>query len=350
MSTPHGQLLITEHTYRSARHTTGYLQAGPDDGPVIVFVHGWPELSISWRHQIPVFAGLGFRVIAPDMRGYGRSMTYDRIEAFAQSEIVADMIELLDHVAGPESAAVWVGHDWGSPVVWNIASHHPDRCRAVASLCVPYATLERGRDHMLDLVDRSVYPEAEFPAGQWDYMYYYEENFERAVEVFGANAYNTVKALFRKGNSKGMGKPAGTALVRSSGGWVGGANEFPDIPMDPDVVTEADLRSYAAGLDRNGFFGPDAWYMNHGQNEAYSAMVVSDGLLDLPVLFLHALYDYTCETTNSRMAEPMRGLCPDLTEYTLQTGHWMAQEKPTEVNGHLARWLADHALWPKEEI
>ena len=121
---------ILEHTLRTDRHATGYLAAGPEDGPVVLFLHGWPELSISWRHQLPVFAGLGFRAIAPDMRGYGRSSTYASTDAYAQEHIVADMLELVDHLG--RERAVWVGHDWGAPVVWNIASHHPERCHGVA--------------------------------------------------------------------------------------------------------------------------------------------------------------------------------------------------------------------------
>lgn len=330
---------ITEHTLRTDRHTTGYLAAGPVDGPLLFFVHGWPELSISWRHQLPVFAGLGFRVIAPDMRGYGRSSTFDQLDAFCQREIVADMLELHDHLCGPAPDAIWVGHDWGSPVVWNIASHHPDRCRAVASLCVPYGILEGGFDALVELVDRDVYPEDEYPVGQWDYMLYYRDDFERAGEVLGANAYNTVKALFRKGDPDRVGTPSMSAGIRAGGGWFGGVDEFPDLPMDPDVVTEADLRFYAAALDRNGFFGPDAWYMNHEANAEYGREAVNDGRLDMPVLFLHARYDYTCETVESRLAEPMREHCSNLTEHIVDTGHWMAQERPAEVNRYLADWL-----------
>ena len=70
------EITVTENTLETSRHTTGYLAAGPTDGPLLIFVHGWPELSLSWRHQISTFAGLGFRVVAPDMRGYGRSATY----------------------------------------------------------------------------------------------------------------------------------------------------------------------------------------------------------------------------------------------------------------------------------
>src|SRR5882757_2815815 len=127
---------VTEHTVKSARHTTGYLACGAETAPLLIFVHGWPELSISWRHQLPVFAALGFRCIAPDMRGYGRSTIYRRHEDYALEHSVRDMIELLDSLG--RHKAVWVGHDWGSPVVWSIGSHHPDRCFGVVNLCVPY--------------------------------------------------------------------------------------------------------------------------------------------------------------------------------------------------------------------
>ena len=87
--------MATEHVIRSGRHTTFYLADGPADGTPVIFVHGWPELSISWRGQLPVFGGLGFRAVAPDMRGYGRSSVYDAHGDYRLEEITADMIELL---------------------------------------------------------------------------------------------------------------------------------------------------------------------------------------------------------------------------------------------------------------
>ena len=104
---------------------------------------------------------------------------------YAQELIVRDMIELLDSTG--RQKAIWVGHDWGSPVVWNVASHHPDRCEAVASLCVPYYTIDRGLDYTMTLVDRNLYPENEFPAGQWEYMRLYEEAFAEAIAPMDAS-------------------------------------------------------------------------------------------------------------------------------------------------------------------
>ena len=241
---------VTEHTVKTERHTTFYLAAGPTNGPLVIFVHGWPELSISWRHQLPALAALGFRTIAPDMRGYGRSSVYSQPGDYAQEHIVGDMLELLDAVG--REKAVWVGHDWGSPVVWNLASHHPDRCHAVASLCVPYYTLERGLNQLLALIDRQVYPENEFPAGQWDYMLYYEENVAEAIAPLDARVFQTVKLLFRKGDPAGEGKPAATATARRNHGVLG-MSTIPDLPPDTDVLTEEALNSYVSAQQRNGY-------------------------------------------------------------------------------------------------
>lgn len=333
----------TSEYAHSARHTSHYLASGPLDGPLIIFVHGWPELSLSWRHQLPVFGGLGFRAIAPDMRGYGRSSVYPRHEDYAQSEVVADMLELLNTLG--RERAIWVGHDWGCATVWNLASHHPERCVAVANLCVPFWTLERGLEPCLPLIDRALYPQDEFPAGQWDYQLFYEENFERATQVFAADPYLTMKLLLRKGNPEAAGKPAFTSRVRAQGGWFGPLDRAPDLPRDDDVVSDEDLRVYAEALTRNGFFGPDSYYMNHAANADYHQAACAR--LDLPVLFLGARYDYVCETITSRLADPMRERCSKLTEQVIDSGHWMAQERPREVNAALARWLATSVGgWP----
>jgi len=327
----------TEHTFNSARHTTGYLACGREEAPLLIFCHGWPELSLSWRHQLPAFAALGFRCIAPDMRGYGRSSTYPRHEDFAQELIVEDMMELL--AALGREQAVWIGHDWGSGTVWSIASHHPERTVGVANLCVPYIAAGFALENLVALVDRSIYPEDQYPAGQWDYQFFYEESFDKACKTFDANVRNVVKALFRKGNPDAVGKPSRTASIRKSGGWFGGG-ACPDLPRDADVLTEADLETYTMALERNGFFGPDSWYMNHKTNTEYAKRAKNGGRLAMPVLFLHGAYDQTCETMTSRLAEPMRRDCDDLTEVVVNSGHWMAQEQPIAVNAALAKWLA----------
>ena len=329
---------VLEHVARTERHTSFYLSCGAAEATPIIFVHGWPELSISWRHQLPVFAGLGFRAIAPDMRGYGRSSVYPRHEDYAQEEIVRDLIELADALGAEK--AVWVGHDWGAPAVWSVAQQHPERCHAVANLCVPYCPEGFAPQTVIPLADRSLYPEAEFPAAQWDYQLFYEEDFAAATGGFEANVRATVKALFRSGNPQGKGQPAVTSRVRANRGWFGPGQPAPDLPRDDAVITQEDENRYTAALERNGFFGPDSWYMNAERNLAFAERAKANWRLAMPTLFLHAAYDYVCETLDSRLAEPMRAHVPNLTEVTVTSGHWMAQEKPTEVNAALAQWLA----------
>lgn len=327
---------VLDKIAKTDRHTTFYLSCGDPAATPVIFVHGWPELSISWRHQLPVIGGLGFHAVAPDMRGYGRSSVYPRHEDYAQSQIVPDMIELLDHLGAEK--AVFVGHDWGAPVVWSLAQHHPERCLAVANLCVPYMPNGFAVENYLSLIDRTVYPQDQFPFGQWDYMKFYEERFDDATAGFEGNIRNFVRAAFRAGNPAGKGKPSGTAFTRANGGWFGGGSA-PAFPRDDTVLTERDENTYTAALERNGFFGPDSWYMNARRNTAYAATAKAPRLT-MPVLFLHAAYDYVCETIDSRLAEPMRENCADLTEAVVNSGHWMAQEKPIDVNAHLTKWLA----------
>jgi pimeloyl-ACP methyl ester carboxylesterase len=336
---------VQDHVAKTPRHTSFYLSCGAADATPIIFLHGWPELSISWRHQLPVFAGLGFYAVAPDMRGYGRSSLYPRHEDYALEAIVGDMVDLLDALGAEK--AVWVGHDWGAPVVWALAQHHPDRCHGVAALCVPYIPEGFAPETIIPLADRSVYPEDQFPAAQWDYQLFYRENFASAQAQFEANVRNTVRAVFRAGSPAGKGQPARTSLVRANGGWFRGGSAR-DLPRDVSVLTDADENRFTAALERSGFFGAHSWYMNSAANAVFAERARSQWRLTIPVLFLHAAYDYVCETIDSRLAAPMRAHCANLTEAIVPSGHWMAQEKPVQVNAALAKWLAAQLadIWP----
>ena len=246
---------VTEHLAKSSRHSSFYLACGPETGPLIVFVHGWPDLGHGWRHQLRSLAALGFRCVAPDMRGYGRSSIYGAHADYAVEHSVHDMLDLLVHLG--RDRAIWVGHDWGSAVVWGLASHHPERCVAVASLCVPYIANGFALANLIPLVNRKTYPESAYPAGQWEYWLFHQEHFDRARGVFEANVDNFVRVLFRKGDPAGRGKPSFGAGVRRSNGWFGGAGEAPSVPRDADVITEQDLSIYVASFARTGFFGPE---------------------------------------------------------------------------------------------
>ena len=107
--------VFTERRIETARHRTAWIEAGSQSGPLMIFLHGWPELGLVWRRQIEHFADRGWRCIAPDMRGYGGSSRPDSTAAYSVREFVTDMAELHEALGG--APAVWIGHDWGSAVV-----------------------------------------------------------------------------------------------------------------------------------------------------------------------------------------------------------------------------------------
>ncbi len=208
--------MIGLRSITTARHRTAWIEAGPADGRLMIFIHGWPELSLVWRAQIEHFAAAGWRCVAPDMRGYGGSSVPDSIAAYAVRELVADMIELHEALGG--KPAIWVGHDWGSAVAWAMASHHVERCRGVVNLCVPYLSRGLALPNVVPLVDRALYPADEYPVGQWDYWLFYREHFSRAAQDFEADVAATLSLLYRTATSEAVGKPAFSAALRARGG------------------------------------------------------------------------------------------------------------------------------------
>ncbi len=324
------------------RHRTAYIEAGPVDGPLLIFIHGHPELGIVWRDQIEHFASAGWRCIAPDMRGYGGSSVHEDVEAYSMREIVEDMAELHDSLGG--APAVWVGHDFGGPVVWQLAATEATRCRAVASMNLPYFPTGFGLESLVPLVDRELYPVERYPLGQFDYIKFYEESPEKAAADRKADVPAFLAMLFSKTPPEAVGTPAFTATVRENGGWFGTADRAPKTPRDPRVMSEEMFDAFVAAFERNGFAGPDSWYRNEAANIGYAEEAPNGGQLTLPVLYMHSRFDVVIDTVNAPLAEPMRAACTDLTEVTFDAGHWLGLESPREVNAAIEQWLAANRL------
>ena len=332
---------VTRRT-ETARHRTSWVEKGPSDGPLMFFIHGWPEIGLLWRAQLDHFAAIGWRCIAPDMRGYGGSSVPTSTGAYAVRELVEDLVELLDAVGG--GPAVWVGHDWGSPVVWSMATHHPERCRGVANLCVPHLARGFALPSLVPLIDRERYPEKEYPVGQWDYWLLHREHFARTVRVFEADVRATFCASYRTGSPKAVGKPAVTADMRAKGGWFGASPVAPTVPRDEALMPRETFDALVAAFEQSGFAGANAWYLNDAANIAYADEAIGFGRIDLPVLFVHAEWDSICDTVHSRLADPMREDCSDLTEVTVAGGHMLMLERPIEVNAAIMGWLDDQGM------
>lgn len=112
------------------------LATGPVDGEVVLLLHGFPQTSWSWRGVWPALVGAGFRVVAPDQRGYSPDARPSGVEHYRMTSLVADACAVLDHV-GAETAHV-VGHDWGAAVSWHLAGRHPERVRTLTTVSVPH--------------------------------------------------------------------------------------------------------------------------------------------------------------------------------------------------------------------
>jgi soluble epoxide hydrolase/lipid-phosphate phosphatase len=343
---------ITAHdfTFDGGKSKTHYITAGPRTGPLLIFVHGWIAVAETWKEQILAFSALGFYVVAPDTRGYGGSTVTKNISDYALERHVSDLLALLTHLN--RSQAVWIGHDWGAGLVWSLAAHHPEVCVGVVGMSVPYRTIEFGLDRLVKLVNRDIYPEEEFPLGNWDYQAYHAEQPERTAEVLDAKPENTIKVLYSAGDTGGYGKPSYfTATLRKNGGWFGPADSAPDIDIgntllknSPDVYDKL-----VATIRENGTQGPNAYYLNHETNIKYEEKSANGGVLEFPVLFVGGKFDHVCDTaTNQPLSESMRKFCRQLTECTIDAGHWIPQEKPAEVNAAIVRWMVENlkSYWP----
>ncbi|ETI26382.1 hypothetical protein G647_03159 [Cladophialophora carrionii CBS 160.54] len=346
---------ITSHTFTTttSQKPYTYLTAGPATGPLVIFLHGWPAIALTWKPQLLSLSSLGFYCVAPDMPGYGGTWTSTDPADFALEKIVPDLLELLDNLGRKQ--AVWVGHDWGCGPLWALASHHPEVCRAMVGISVPYRTLELGLSALLELIDRDLYPEKEFPYGQWDYQVFYEREPKALDRQFEANLPVLLKLVYGRGNAAAGKSPARTAQVTKHGGWFGGPGApVPDFPLDKTVLDQEMLDALVASAKKKGWHGATAWYLNHAANRKYTLeKSVNGGVLKMPVLFVHTEYDAVCQTVyNPRLMDEMRKNCEKLTEFVIKAGHWGALECPEEVNSGIVDWVRKDVKewWPGPEL
>ncbi|QWT22032.1 alpha/beta hydrolase [Bacillus sp. NP157] len=327
---------------KTARHSTFYWETGPADGPLMVFIHGWPQIGLMWRAQMEAFASSGWRCIAPDMRGYGRSSAPRASSAYAYREIVADMVELHDHLGG--KTAVWVGHDLGSPVAGALAAMHAERCRGVVLLSVPYFPDTFALDTLRPLVDRKLYPEDEYPDGQFDYYRFYLTHFDVATRDFDADIPSTLSAIYQPGDPSSAGKIYRSASISRNGGWFGPAHRAPALPHTP-LWPERDFDVLVDSFRSTGFRPGNAWYLNDEANLSYVHMAPNGGHVAQPVLFVNGVWDPICDVTrNPHLGRPMGEACSKLSVRHVNAGHWLPLERKDEVVRVMNEWLQSSGL------
>lgn len=297
------------------------------EGPVVLLAHGWPESWYSWRHQLTALARAGYRVIAPDMRGYGGTDAPEDVNAYDLITLSADMVGVLDALGVEE--AVMVGHDWGSPVAAHSVLLHPDRFRALILMSVPYGG--RGPTNPLDGLRESF-------GDNFFYMLYHNEPGGVAEAEYDANVRDFLFRIYQSPNSPRH-PPQVTDPKRSAGGWIPRLGE----PLGlPDWLTEADLDYYVSQFERSGFRGGLNYYRNLGRNWALTEHL--DGArIGVPTLFIAGSQDLVVGGASRADLEAiMADTVPDLRDVVLipEVGHWVQQEAPEATNEAMLSFLA----------
>ncbi|MEY2474812.1 MAG: hypothetical protein QOG87_127 [Actinomycetota bacterium] len=312
---------ITHRTVATNGIEMHVAEAG-DAGPLVVLCHGFPETWSSWRHQVPALVEAGYRVVVPDQRGYGGTTAPTPVEDYDLTHLTGDLLGLLDAMG--EERATFVGHDWGSMVVWTLAQRHPERVRAVVGMSVP--ATPRGPMRPIELM-RQLFGDTFF------YILYFQEPGVADAEL-GADPKKTLRAFMHTiaGDS-----PSDAWKVLPAAGH-GLLDSLTDTDEPIPWLPEAELDAVAAEFTRTGFTGGLNWYRNVDRNweqgEAFA-----DRTIDVPSLFLAGEQDPVL-----LMAPPsvMEGLVTDLRDTVLVpgAGHWVQQERPDEVNRALLGFLA----------
>ncbi|WP_433193687.1 alpha/beta fold hydrolase [Nocardia sp. CA-107356] len=271
------------------------------DGPAVVFCHGFPELGFSWRHQVFALAEAGFRTLTPDMRGYGGSSRPDRIEDYDITTLCADLVGVLDD-AGVEDA-IFVGHDWGASVVWQLALHHPDRVRAVAGLSVP-ATSRSAAPPLSILRSR---------LGDDFYMCWFQE----PGPADAALASDVRRTLLQDD------------VISASDLLDGNGSQM----VVPAWLSEAELGYYIEAFTATGFTGGLNYYRNLDRNWHLTGHL-ADAKINQPTLFIAGSEDAVIRFTP---VAKMTSVLSDLRAAVVLdgAGHWIQQERAAEVSAAL---------------
>lgn len=292
-------------------------------GPLVLLCHGWPELSYSWRNQIAPLATAGYRVAAPDMRGFGRTGAPADINAYSIFDLVGDMVALVEALG--EKSAIIVGHDWGAPVAWHAALFRPDIFTAVAGLSVPPPL--RGRARPLETLRSS---------GIENFYWQYFQTLGVAEAEFERDVAFTMQAVF----ARGFTDPAASLFIQDGQGFLGD----PSIERQlPEWIGEAELAEFITAYRASGFRGGLNWYRNIDRNWDLTAPW-HGAQIHQPSLFIAGTEDSVIKgLIGAKRVHDMERVLPNLTKKLLidGAGHWIQQERPTEVNAALIAFLAE---------
>lgn len=290
-------------------------------GPLVLLLHGFPESWYSWRHQFAPIAAAGYHVVAPDMRGYGKSDKPAEITAYCQSEVVKDIIGLIPAL-GYDKAIV-IGHDWGAPTAWACALNDPDVVRAVGGLSVPF--MPRSPVQPMPMM-------REMFKGQFFYQLYFQE-----PGVAEAEFERDIRLCLKKFLVLGGGE-TDLASLPAKGEHDDMFTNMPEPRSLPKWLTEADLDFFTKEFSGSGLRGPLNYYRNHDlyweltkdapteiRQPAMFVAGTNDGVVMMAAAAIEMMPHFVKDLRINRMIPGI--------------GHWTQQEAPEAVNDAILEFL-----------
>lgn len=293
--------------------------AGAGTGPLVLLLHGFPECSLAWRHQLTGLAKAGYRVVAPDLRGYGQTESPDSLEAFDIFQLTGDIVGLV-HALG-ETSAVIVGHDWGALIAGYLSLLRPDMFRATVLLSVPYP------------------PRREVSPTQWELETYPGQVFYQAnLRRQGAEQY--LQQDIRGGLLRGLYTLSGEAAPEERFQAARPAGQNANAPAKrPSFITDHEVDAIAAQFAHSGFRGGLNYYRNMDRNWALTPFLAGAKIMQ-PALFIAGSLDPVVTFLRAEFDELQTNM-PNLRDKILLegAGHWIQQERPDEVNQAIVAFL-----------
>ncbi|HTO69402.1 MAG TPA: alpha/beta hydrolase [Myxococcota bacterium] len=323
---------IRQHRVKTNGIELHVAEAG--EGPLVLLCHGFPESWYSWRHQLPALAAAGYRAVAPDMRGYGKSDAPKEIDRYTIFHLVGDMIGLVDALGARDFTIV--GHDWGSIVAWTAALIRPDRVRGVVGVSVPF--FPRG----------PLPPTQMFKALAGDnfmYILYFQEP-GKAERELDRDPARTMRTLLYSASGSLPREALARAPLPKTAGFLDAMVEPPKLPS---WLSQADLDFYTAEFARAGFRGGLNWYRNFDRNWELLAPF-ADSKVTVPSAFIGGLRDVVVTGPDGKEPGPMVQMLPSFctdfrgSVFLPDAGHWTQQEEPAGTNKALLEFLASLGL------
>jgi pimeloyl-ACP methyl ester carboxylesterase len=294
-----------------------------DDGPVVVLAHGFPELAYSWRHQLPALAAAGYRVVAPDQRGYGGTTIPDAVDDYDIVHLTDDLLGVLADLGAEQ--AVFVGHDWGSMVVTTMATLHPERVQGLVNMSVPF--VPRGPIPPITAMRNAM-------GDMFFYMLYFQEPGIADKEL-GDDAARTMRRMLCGARVDAGAAPDPSFFVKDGRGFI---DRMPEADGLPDWLSQEELDHYIAEFSRTGFTGGINWYRNLDRNWELTPQA-ADAHVHVPSLFIGGTADPVLMMSPPAIAHEY--LDDHRGDVLVDgAGHWVQQESPDAVNAALLDFLA----------